>query len=94
MLTGHIDRIIVESIGQRVEMTTDAHPQRPVYGTVSRVMPQANLQKNTVQVKIAIPDPPPDFRPELSVKVVFLPPTDVELPGEETAPAKEVPDVS
>lgn len=61
-------------VGQRVELTTDALPQRPVAGTVSRIMPQANLQKNTVQVKIEIPEPPEDFRPELSVKVVFLPP--------------------
>lgn len=59
-------------VGQAVEMTTDALPERPVAGTVSRIMPQANLQKNTVQVKIEIPDPPADFRPELSIKVTFL----------------------
>ena len=62
------------SIGQRVELTTDAFPQRKVGGAVSRIMPAANLQKNTVQVKIAIDTPPADFRPELSVKVTFLPP--------------------
>jgi HlyD family secretion protein len=66
--------------GQAVELTTDANPQRPIAGVVKQIMPQANLQKNTVQVKIAIPDPPPDFRPELSVKVVFLPPE--EQPGQ------------
>lgn len=61
-------------VGQRVEMVTDAQPQRPINGTVKLIMPRANLQKNTVQAKIAISDPPPDFRPELSVKVTFLPP--------------------
>ncbi len=60
-------------IGQRVELTTDAYAQRKVAGSVRSIMPAANLQKNTVQVKIAIVDPPPDFRPELSVKVTFLP---------------------
>ena len=72
--------------GQRVEMTTDAHPQRIVSGTVSRIMPQANLQKNTVQAKISIDDVPPDFRPELSVKVNFLPAeSTTESPAEKGA---------
>jgi multidrug resistance efflux pump len=61
------------AVGRPVELTTDAHPERPVSGVISSIMPQANLQKNTVQVKIAIADPPHDFRPQLSVKVVFLP---------------------
>jgi HlyD family secretion protein len=70
--------------GQDVELTTDADPQRPITGVVKQIMPQANLQKNTVQVKITIPDPPADFRPELSVKVVFLPPEESPA-GTETA---------
>ena len=61
-------------VGQQTELATDADPLRVVSGTVSRIMPQANLQKNTVQAKITIDHPPADFRPELSVKVVFLPP--------------------
>jgi multidrug resistance efflux pump len=74
------------AVGRPVELSTDAHPERPVAGTVSRIMPQANLQKNTVQVKIAIAEPPADFRPQLSVKVVFLPPDEVAgTPGEELA---------
>jgi multidrug resistance efflux pump len=69
------------SIGQRVELTTDAYPERKVQGSVYRIMPQANLQKNTVQVKIAIDDPPADFRPELSVKIAFLPDEEAESPA-------------
>jgi multidrug resistance efflux pump len=78
------------SVGQRVELTTDAQPERIIQGTVSRIMPQANLQKNTVQVKIAIADPPADFRPELSVKVVFLP-SEADTPSrsQDEAPQKD-----
>jgi len=60
-------------IGQSVLLTTDAFPDRQVAAEVIRIMPVANLQKNTVQVKLAIDDPPVDFRPELSVKIEFLP---------------------
>lgn len=62
------------SAGQRVLLTTDAQPDRQIPGRVVQILPKANLQKNTVQVKVAIPDPPPDLRPEMSVKVTFLSP--------------------
>ena len=42
-------------------------------GRVERILPTANLQKNTVQVKVQIPTPPEDFRPEMSVQVTFIP---------------------
>ncbi len=58
--------------GQRVAITTDALPDRVVEGRVSAIMPRANLQKNTIQAKIEIPDAPPDFIPDMSVKVIFL----------------------
>lgn len=60
------------SVGQRAWLTTDAHPTRKIAGEVIQIMPVANLQKNTVQAKLAITDPPSDFRPELSVKIEFL----------------------
>lgn len=75
-------------VGQQAELTTDAEPLRVVTGTVSRIMPQANLQKNTVQAKISIENPPTDFRPELSVKVVFLPPSNET--GDEQASAQGI----
>jgi len=73
-------------VGQQAELTTDALPDRPVAAYIERIMPQANLQKNTVQVKLAIPEPPADFRPELSVKVLFLPPDDEPNATPVTAP--------
>ena len=61
-------------VGQAVALTTDAQPNQQIKGRVARILPKANLQKNTVQVKIEIPAPPPaDLRPETSVKVTFLP---------------------
>lgn len=59
-------------IGQEATLTTDASPNRPLKGEVVKLLPKANLQKNTVQVKVAITDPPDDLRPEMSVKVTFL----------------------
>ncbi len=70
-------------VGQSAELTTDSDPLRVVKGTVSRIMPQANLQKNTVQAKITIENIPGDFRPELSVKVAFLPPAESGENGQE-----------
>ena len=59
------------SVGQSVTLTTDAQPQRSVPGRLSAIMPLASMQKNTVQVKIAIDNPPPDFRPGLGVRVAI-----------------------
>lgn len=58
--------------GQAVHLTTDAYPDREIPGIIARILPKANLQKNTVQVKVRIPDPPADLRPETSVRVTFL----------------------
>lgn len=59
-------------VGQEAFLATDAQPGRVVMGHVSRILPKANLQKNTVRVNVAIPDVPSDFRPEMSVKVTFV----------------------
>jgi multidrug resistance efflux pump len=59
-------------VGQRAWLTTDAYPGRQIAGEVIQIMPVANLQKNTVQAKLAIKSPPADFRPDLSVKIEFL----------------------
>lgn len=60
-------------VGQQATLATDANPSGAIRGRVAQILPKANLQKNTVQAKIEIPDPPPDLRPEMSVKVTFLP---------------------
>lgn len=60
------------AVGQEARLATDARPERPVPGRVSRILPKANLQKNTVRVNVEVPGPPEDFRPEMSVKLSFL----------------------
>jgi multidrug resistance efflux pump len=56
-------------IGQAVSLTTDSHPERAVPGRLSAIMPLASIQKNTVQIKIEIDNPPLDFLPGLGVRV-------------------------
>ena len=59
-------------VGQPVEVTLDAEPGKVFTGEVSRILPRASLSKNTIQAKIVLNVPTPDFRPDMSVKVTFL----------------------
>lgn len=82
-----MDRI---RIGQQATLSTDAQPARAIPGRVLRLLPRANLQKNTVQVKVEIPDPPADLRPDMSVKVNFLPGGEESSGKELTVPARSL----
>ncbi len=55
-------------IGDAVQITTEALPDRTFHGTISRFVHEANLQKNTVQVKVAIADPAAELKPEMLAK--------------------------
>lgn len=55
-------------IGDAAELTTEALPGRVFHGTLARFVHEANVQKNTVQVKITIRDPAPELKPEMLVK--------------------------
>ena len=44
----------------------------PLMGKVLFISSEADIQKNTLQVKVEIPDPPPLFKPEMLVDVTFL----------------------
>jgi multidrug efflux pump subunit AcrA (membrane-fusion protein) len=46
----------------------------PLTGQVLFVSSEADIQKNTLQVKVGIPDPPSVFKPEMLVDVTFLSP--------------------
>ena len=58
-------------LGQPVQITTAALPT-PLAGEVVAVTSQADIQKNTLQVKVAIHDPPAVIKPEMLVQVTFL----------------------
>jgi multidrug efflux pump subunit AcrA (membrane-fusion protein) len=45
-----------------------------VQGVVLLATSEANLQKNTLEVKVAVIDPPPSLRPEMLVQATFLAP--------------------
>lgn len=61
------------SLGQPVEIGNPALVQ-PLTGRVLFVSSEADIQKNTLQVKVEIPDSPPVFKPEMLVDVTFLSP--------------------
>ncbi|MFK8115219.1 MAG: efflux RND transporter periplasmic adaptor subunit, partial [Rubripirellula sp.] len=61
------------SLRQPVEIDNPALSS-PLIGEVLFISSEADIQKNTLQVKVAIPDPPPVFKPEMLVDVTFLAP--------------------
>lgn len=59
------------SLTQPVEIDNPALSS-PLIGEVLFTSSEADIQKNTLQVKVAILDPPPVFKPEMLVDVTFL----------------------
>jgi RND family efflux transporter MFP subunit len=62
------------SPGQRVQVATAAAPGRTIGGRVLLPTAQADIQKNTLSVKVALDDPPGVLRPEMLARVTFLAP--------------------
>lgn len=60
-------------VGQRVSLTTDLLPERTFSGVVSRLSGEADIQRNSLQAKVAILDPDPRLRPEMLVRAKFFP---------------------
>lgn len=69
--------------GQPVEIVT-ALSKEPIAGTVLMPTSSANIQKNTLEVKVAITDPPSSIRPEMLVTVTFLAPEQQASPDQES----------
>ncbi|MEM1329138.1 MAG: efflux RND transporter periplasmic adaptor subunit [Planctomycetota bacterium] len=61
------------SVGQRCEVIVEILPNRTFHGEVLRITHEADLQKNTLQVKVKVLDPDPILRPEMLTRVKFLP---------------------
>jgi HlyD family secretion protein len=64
-------------VGQPVQISTAAASQ-PLIGRVLAMTSQADIQKNTLSVKVSIDDPPLVIKPEMLAQVTFLAP---ETPG-------------
>jgi multidrug efflux pump subunit AcrA (membrane-fusion protein) len=72
-------------IGQGVQISTAAVSQ-PLVGRVLAMTSQADIQKNTLSVKVSIEDPSPIIKPEMLAQVTFLAP---ERPGTELQGERE-----
>jgi RND family efflux transporter MFP subunit len=60
-------------VGQQVSVSSPA-AVKPIRGEVLFVSSEADIQKNTLEVKVAIEQPPPVLKPEMLVDVTFLAP--------------------
>lgn len=58
-------------VGTMAEIVTEALPGTTFKGAVTRIMQEANIQRNTVQVKVSIKDPVPTLKPEMLTRVRF-----------------------
>jgi RND family efflux transporter MFP subunit len=67
--------------GQVARIVLDAYPDTSFAGQVRQVVPTADRQKATVQVKVAILDRDPRILPEMGAKVVFEPAADSTRAG-------------
>ncbi|MFC5050636.1 efflux RND transporter periplasmic adaptor subunit [Rubritalea spongiae] len=59
-------------VGQEVEMVSDLLANKVFKGTVTRISGQADLQRNTLQAKVAIQDPDIRLRPDMLVRAKFF----------------------
>ena len=59
-------------LGQECTVSPDSYPDRKYKARVREIAPEANRQKATIQVKVAISDPDQYLRPETNAKVNFL----------------------
>lgn len=69
------------SLGQPVQINNPALPA-PLSGKVLFVSSEANIQKNTLQVKVEMDSPPAVFKPEMLVDVTYLAPKPPESVAE------------
>ncbi len=56
-------------VGTRATVTTEALADQTFTGIVSRVVHEANIQRNTVQFKVALDAPSPVLKPEMLTRV-------------------------
>jgi multidrug efflux pump subunit AcrA (membrane-fusion protein) len=68
-----LEDVLLVAPGQPVQVET-ASAKAPIRGEVLYATSQANIQKNTLEVKVALIDPPPAIRPEMLVTATFLAP--------------------
>jgi HlyD family secretion protein len=76
---------------QPARITLDAYPDTGFRGAVRQVVPTADRQRATVQVKVSITDRDPRILPEMGARVDFLEPDTARGPVAGAAPRIRVP---
>lgn len=75
-LQARIDVPLADASGlfknQAVLIETELLPQKAFRGYVTRIVGEADLQRNTLQVKVTLLDPDPRMRPEVLCRAKFL----------------------
>lgn len=59
-------------LGQKAEIVVDVLPEKHFDGQVTRIVHEADIQKNTLEVKVAIHHPTAELKPEMLARVKFL----------------------
>ncbi len=59
-------------VGQKIELATEARPDRKYKGEVRQIVPTADRTKGIVQVKIRLLDPDDSLLPEMASRASFL----------------------
>ncbi|MDK2973513.1 MAG: hypothetical protein PWP23_3268 [Candidatus Sumerlaeota bacterium] len=72
-------------VGQPAQVVVEVFPGRIFTGTVSRITNLADIQKNTLEVKVALENPAPELKPDMLARVRFL--AAAESEDEEQAPS-------
>jgi RND family efflux transporter MFP subunit len=60
------------SVGQSAQIMVAVLPEQTFLGQVTRIVHEADIQKNTVEVKVAIENPNEQLKPEMLARVKFL----------------------
>ena len=60
------------NLGQMVEITSSILPEKVFRGKISRILGEADLQRNTLQVKVSLTDTHPRLRPEMLCRAKFF----------------------
>lgn len=59
-------------VGDRAEIVVQVLPDRTFKGEVTRLVHEADIQRNTIQVKVRIDDPTPELKPEMLARARFV----------------------
>lgn len=77
------------TLEQPVELTSELLPDLTLAGTVTSITGEADLQRNTLQVKVEIHNPDDRLRPEMLVRARFYPPSTPSQPDQPDQPSDD-----